>query len=242
MYAWADEAGDDFDLSAAERLTCAAISRLVDSAPPAETALIVELGDFFHADNSSNQTFSSHHALDVDTRWAKVMQVGLRAMVFCIKRTLEKHKTVIVRIVSGNHDPHSSFALALALDAYFSDNKRVTIDLSPAKFWYYRFGKVLIGTTHGDTCKPQDLPAVMATDKPEDWGQTKFRYWLHGHIHHEAKKEYPGVIVESFRTLAARDAWHAGMGYRAGRDMRCIVHHAEHGEIERHNCDISMIS
>ena len=242
MYAWADEAGEDFDLSTAERLTCAAISRLVDSAPPAETALIVELGDFFHADNSSNQTFSSHHALDVDTRWAKVMQVGLRAMVFCIKRTLEKHKTVIVRIVSGNHDPHSSFALALALDAYFSDNKRVTIDLSPAKFWYYRFGKVLIGTTHGDTCKPQDLPAVMATDKPEDWGQTKFRYWLHGHIHHEAKKEYPGVIVESFRTLAARDAWHAGMGYRAGRDMRCIVHHAEHGEIERHNCDISMIS
>lgn len=240
MYSWSDETGDNFDLGIAERLLCAAVDRLVDSAPPSETALIAELGDFFHSDNDRNQT-KSGHALDVDTRWAKVMQIGLRTMVYCIKKALTKHEKVIVRIVKGNHDGHSSFALALALDAYFSNNDRVKIDLSPAAHWYYRFGQVLIGITHGDTSKMSDLPAVMADDRSEDWGLTKFRYWYQGHIHHQDTKEYRGVVVEAFRTLAAKDAWHAAQGYRSGRDMRCIVHHKDYGEIERHRCDISML-
>jgi NAD(P)-dependent dehydrogenase (short-subunit alcohol dehydrogenase family) len=241
MYAWAAECGEDFDTDVAERLTVAAIDRLVDSAPPAETALVVELGDFFHMDNSTNQTGRSFNALDVDTRWARVMQIGLRAMVYTVKRALGKHAKVVVRIVGGNHDPHSSFALALALDAYFENQPRVTIDLSPAPFWYYRFGNVLIGSTHGDKTKIKDLPGIMAADRAEDWGGSKYRYWYQGHIHHEHREEFPGCVVEAFRTLAARDAWHTGAGYRAGRDMRLIVHHKQFGEIERHRCDVAMI-
>jgi hypothetical protein len=48
-------------------------------------------------------------------------------------------------------------------------------------------------------------------------------------------------MVEYFRTLAARDAWHAGQGYRSGRDMQCIIHHREFGEIGRHRRGIAMI-
>lgn len=241
MYAWKPEAGDDFDLDIAERLTYAAIDRLVASAPPSKHALILELGDFFHADDNSAATPKSGNRLDVDTRWARVMQVGLRAMVYVIKRSLEKHELVTVRIVSGNHDPHSSFALALGLDAYFTNEPRVTIDLDPNVFWYFKFGQVLIGSTHGDTCKTDKLPAIMACDRAEDWGKTKFRYYYHGHIHHDSVKELPGCMVESFRTLAAKDAWHNGAGYRSGRDMRCIVHHKDFGEIERHRCDVAML-
>lgn len=241
MYAWKPEAGEDFDLAIAERLTYAAIDRLVASAPPAKHALILELGDFFHSDNNSARTERSGNQLDVDTRWARVMQVGLRAMVRVITAALAKHQLVTVRIVAGNHDPHSSFALALGLDAYFRNEARVTIDLSPAVFWYYRFGNVLIGTTHGDTCKTDKLPGIMATDRPEDWGATKFRHFYHGHIHHDSVKELPGCMVESFRTLAAKDAWHTSAGYRAGRDMRVIVHHKQFGETERHRCDVAML-
>ena len=241
MYAWAPETGDDFDLDIAERITYAAIDRLVASAPPSKHALILELGDFFHADDNTAATPKSGNRLDVDTRWARVMQVGLRAMVYVIKRTLSKHETVTVRIVSGNHDPHSSFALALGLDAYFSNEPRVQIDLDPNVFWYYRFGKVMIGVTHGDTCKPEKLPALMACDRPKEWGDTTFRYYYHGHIHHDSVKEFPGCMIESFRTLAAKDAWHTAAGYRSGRDMRCIVHHKDFGEIERHRCDVAMI-
>jgi len=241
MYSWAAEAGDDFDADIAERLTCAAIDRLVDSAPAAETALLLELGDMFHADNSSNVTPQNKNALDVDTRWARVMQIGLRALQYCIKRLAGKHRKVIVKIEPGNHDPHSSFALALALEAYFHGHDRIVVDLSPAVHWYYRFGKVLIGSTHGDSTHMKDLAGVMAADRPEDWGQTRHRYWYCGHVHHSEVKEFHTVLVEFFRTLAPKDAWAAWKGYRSGRDMRCIVHHKEHGEVERHRCDVGML-
>lgn len=240
MYAWWQDAGDDFDLDIAKKLTCGAIDRLIDSAPPAKTALLLNLGDMFHADNQDN-TSKSGHQLDVDGRWAKVQQVGLESTIYCLKRLLEKHEKVIFRINRGNHDGHSSYALALMISCWFHNEPRIEVDLSPSPVWYYKFGKVQIGSTHGDTIKGKDMMAIMAADKPKDWGDTEFRYWYVGHVHHADLKEYPGGIVEYFRTLAARDAWHQGQGYRAGRDMCCIVHHKSHGEIERHRCDISMI-
>lgn len=241
MYSWAAETGSDFDADVAERQIQGAVDRLVTSAPPAETGLILELGDLIHADNSKNMTLRSANTLDVDTRWGRVMQIGLRIPIYAVKRALAKHKKVIVRIVKGNHDEHSSFAIALALDAYFHNNLRVKVDLSPAEHWYYRFGKVLIGVTHGDKAKFPAMPGIMACDRPQDWGATRYRHWYQGHIHHEHKVEYPGCVVEAFRTLAARDAWHAGEGYRAGRDMCLIVHHKEFGEIERHRVDIAQL-
>ena len=99
-----------------------------------------------------------------------------------------------------------------------------------------------IASTHGDQARPDQLPSVMAADRPEDWGLTKHRYWYVGHVHHKSVKEHPGCVVETFRTLAARDAWHDGKGYRAGRDMCLIVHHRQHGEVERHRCDIGLVS
>jgi hypothetical protein len=241
MYAWWQDAGADFDLDIAERLTCSAVDRLVSAAPEGSTGVLLNLGDMFHADNQKNVTASGHQ-LDVDGRWAKVQQVGLRAKIHCIRRMLEKHQRVIVRINKGNHDGHSSYALALMLSCYFHDDPRVEVDLSPSLCWYFQFGKVLLGSTHGDTIKGKDMLAVMAADKPVEWGQTTHRYWYVGHVHHKDVKEYPGGLVEYVRTLAARDAWHQGQGYRAGRDMQLIVHHREHGEIERHRCDVGMLA
>ena len=240
MYAWWQDAGDDFDLKIAEDLTNSAVDRLVASAPVGSTGLLLNLGDMFHADNQKNVT-NSGHQLDVDGRWPLVQQAGLRSMIHCILRMLEAHSSVIVKINKGNHDGHSSYALSLMLSCYFHNEPRVKVDLSPAVCWYYQFGKVFIGSTHGDTIKGKDMGAVMAADKPKAWGETLFRYWYVGHVHHKDVKEYPGVIVEYTRTMAARDAWHQGQGYRAGRDMQLIVHHREYGETERHRCDLGML-
>jgi hypothetical protein len=241
LRAWWQDAGGDFDLGIAEDLTFSAVDRLVASAPAAKTALLLNLGDMFHADNQKNQSASGHQ-LDVDGRWSKVLQVGLRTMIHCIKRMLEKHERVIVRINRGNHDGHSSYALSLMLSCYFDREPRVEVDISPQPFWYFQFGKVLVGSTHGDTVKGKDMLSVMAADEPEAWGNTRHRYCYLGHVHHHDAKEYAGGVVEYFRTLAARDAWHTAQGYRAGRDMCLIVHHKEFGEIERHRVDIGRLT
>jgi len=81
----------------------------------------------------------------------------------------------------------------------------------------------------------------MAADEPEAWGRTKYHYWLTGHIHHLTRKEYPGCIVESFRTMAARDYFAQHGGYRSGRSMEAMVLHREFGEFARYTVDIRQL-
>jgi hypothetical protein len=240
MYAWAEEAGDHFDVKIAEKNLCAAMDRLVECSKPAKQALIVNVGDFFHADNKFGTTTRGTQ-LDTDSRWSHVLRIGVRAMRHCIESALRKHDTVHVINEIGNHDDHTAQVLTLALTMAYEDNPRVSFDQSPGMYHYHTFGDVLIGVTHGDKTKPEKLGEIMAVDRQKDWGTTKFRYWYTGHIHNRKVFDLPGCMVESFRTLAPKDAWTAGMGYRSGRDMYSIAIHRKFGEVERHRADIIMI-
>lgn len=240
MYAWADETGENFDLKIAERDLVTAVDHLVELAPRAKTGIVVSLGDFSHSDGHSGTTTAGTR-VDVDSRWPKVLATMIRAMRRCIDRALEKHETVHVISASGNHDELTALVLAVCLAQYYERDPRVIVNTSPAKFYWHRFGKCLIGVHHGDKTKPADLPAVMACDRAKDWGETEHRKWYCGHVHHESVKEYPGVRVETYRTLAPKDAWHAGQGYRSGRDLRLEIWHREDGEVQRHIVGIRQV-
>lgn len=242
MYAWAEEAGSDYDIGIAERLLVSAARHLVDVAPASETALIVDVGDFFHVDTIRNETVRSGHPLDVDTRYAAMIRAGVAMLRTCIETALTKHRRVKVICSPGNHNDLGALWLSLALGLLYEKNPRVEIEQTPAKFAYHRHGKVLLGVTHGDTVKLDKLAGVMATDRAKEWGETEHRYWLTGHIHHRKVIEAPGVMIESFRTLAARDAWASAAGYRSGRDMTAIVFHDQHGEVARHRFDVGMLA
>lgn len=241
MLAWAEETGEDFDIKIAEQNLVAAVDHLVAGAPLADEALVIPLGDFFHTDSFENVTRRSRHSLDVDSRWSKILAVGVRIMRRIVDRCLTRHKRVRVIVEIGNHDDQSSIMLALALSLLYERELRVVIDTSPAKYHWHRHGKCLIGTTHGDTVKAADLPGIMAHDRAADWGETTWRYWYCGHVHHDTLKEYRGVTVETFRTLAARDAYTAAHGYRSGRDLKMIVLHKEYGEIRRDTVGVSYL-
>ena len=131
--------------------------------------------------------------------------------------------------------------LGIALDQFFENNPRVQVETQPTTFWYYRFGKVLFGATHGDTCKPDKLPLVMAEDQAQNWGETEYRYWHTGHVHHDIVKEFVGCKFEAHRTLAAKDAWHTSQGYRSKRDMKSITYHKKYGEVSRYTMSIAEV-
>lgn len=246
MLAWDKEAGEDYDLPIAETVLADATDYLMAAAPPAETGLIALLGDFFHYDNFEPVTPRSKNQLDADSRFPKMIRVGLRAVKYMIAAGLKKHKTVHVIVEIGNHDPSTAICLMEALHFHYGDDPRVTIDTSPKHFHYYRFGKTLIGTHHGDMVKMPQLPLIMAADRPGDWGDTTYRYWWTGHIHHSkvqaatGAQDYSGCSVESFRVLAAADAWAAHSGYRPIRDMKSIVIHQEFGEVSRNTVNPRM--
>ena len=234
--------GDKFDLDEADRITRAGIDRLVSVSPAAETCIVEVIGDAMHANDGSNLTPQHKNPLDVDNRgFRHALLKSAEAWRYVILRALERHQRVIVWFLEGNHDPESSAAIALALAFYFDNEPRVEIDLSPAVFRYHRFGQCLLGAHHGDRVKMQDLPLLMAVDRPVDWGQTSFRYISTGHIHHDVVKEVQGVRVESLRTLAGKDPYHAFKGYRSLRDTRCVVYHENYGEIERYTVGAAML-
>lgn len=240
MLAWSPESGENFDLEIAERNLFAAVDHLVDLAPPARRALVATVGDTLHSDGYANTTTRGTR-VDVDGRTPKMVNTALRTFRRVIYRALQKHQEVEVKVVPGNHDMLMTLVLSIALQQFFEDEPRVHIDASPAMYQWYRFGQNLIGITHGDKAKPDGMMGVMAVDRAKDWGETAHRRIYAGHIHHEVVKEVPGVIVEHLRTLASKDAWHAGMGYRSGRDMKLDVFHREDGHINRHIVGIQAI-
>lgn len=241
MLSWAKETGQDFDLDIAECDLIRAIDLLVDRAPPSKLAVLANLGDFFHAEGDDQRTPTSGHKLDCDTRAAKITDVGFRLLRHLIDRLLTKHEAVRVVNVPGNHDPKMARMLNMWLSAVYEREPRVSIEDNRNPYIYITHGRNLLGFAHGDGAKPEQLPSLMAADRALEWGLSEFRFWFTGHIHHQTRKEYPGCVIESFRTLAARDYWHAWKGYRAGQSLSCITLHAEYGEITRSTVDIKLV-
>lgn len=230
MYAWAEETNNDFDCNIAERDLRFAVDDLVYEAPESDIGIILNLGDFFHTDSSENRTNRSGHPLDVDTRWQRLLDIGINVMRYTINKALTKHKTVIVRNNIGNHDERSSVMLATALRLLYENNPRVQIDKSVNAFWYYKFGTNMLGSCHGDNTKPQDLMSIMQIDQRKNLSDVRYCSWHMGHVHHKQIWEFRDGTVESHRTLASRDAWHHKSGYRSARDMQMIMYHIKKGE------------
>jgi hypothetical protein len=238
---WSDECGDNYNIKIGKQLLMGAMDHLIDTSPNCDTGIIILLGDFMHYDSFEAVTPAHKNLLDADGRFPKMVRAAIKTIRYMISKALAKHKKVHVIIEIGNHDTSSSIFLMECMHNIYEDEPRITIDRSPSHYHYFRFGKCLIATHHGDKSKFEKLPLIMAADRPTDWGETEFRYWLTGHIHHDSVKDFNGVKCESFRVLAAADAYATISGYRAGRDMKAIVYHKHFGEVARHTVNPRML-
>jgi predicted phosphodiesterase len=224
----------DYDTKIAAKSHLDAIEYLVSVSTASEHCLIVNVGDFIHANGSAGTTFGGTR-LDVDTRIEVVLETAAQTFIFAIEKMLSKHKNVSVIMARGNHDSDTAIALALILKFYYSKEPRVNI-LDPHGFFHtLQFGATLIAVHHGDKVKANKLAAILPRMLPEQWSSTNYRKWLVGHIHHQNAIETDnGVFVESFGTLAFPDSYHAGHGWSASSVMTQITFHRDGGEALRH--------
>ncbi len=229
MMAWAAEVGENFDLKYAERELCECMRQLVARSPATASAIVTNLGDFWHAQDNTQRTPTSGAKLDVDGRAGKVGRVGLRIFRTLIDTALTKHAHVTVRSIPGNHDPQMSFWLQEMMSAVYENEPRVKVEDGFAPYQYDVFGKVLLGWAHGDGAKMEALGEIMATDEPAKWGASTYREWNCGHVHHLTTRELRGCVVRTHRTLAGRDAWHHHSGYRSGRSLQALTYHRLYG-------------
>jgi hypothetical protein len=239
MYSWKSETGSDYDTGIAAQVAASGIRTLVAQSQPSEHAVVLVLGDYFHQNDQKNATPGSGHRLDVDGRWAAVYHKGALLLLEIVKLVAAKHSRVTLKILPGNHDEDAAVTLTVAMSLFFSQEKRITVDMNPQNAWYHRFGKVLIGAHHGHQIRKfEQMAMAMAVDRAEDWGQTSFRYYYSGHIHHKKGEEIMGVWVQSFRSPAAPDAYNSGSGYRSNRDLIAITMHRNRGQVGEHTVAI----
>lgn len=228
-HAWDAETGwGDYDLGISTQLQAAAGGELVTAGNNRKPALrlIGVLGDYFHYDTPTGTT-TKGTPLERDGRVQKMIDEGARVLFDLIDASAETVPTHVV-LVPGNHDQVLSWALQRILQSHYRHSKRVTVDAEYTGRKYQRWGKVLLGLTHGDRAR-KSLPQLMARERPVDWGETTYREIHTGHLHEAAAiQTIDGVITRTAPSLSAPDAWHAGEGFVGSlRAMESFYYHRD---------------
>ena len=234
------ETGDGYDVEIACMRVLEGLEGLIAKAQGFEVDRVLFCigNDILHIDNVYNTTTAGTNQ-DVDGKWWEHFEVALALYVKCVEMLREIAPVDVIHSMS-NHDYQSGFHLAHALKGWFRNDAEVGFDISVAHRKYYKYGKNLIGLEHGDGAKMDNLPLLMAQEKPKMWSETKYRYWYLHHLHHKVKhkwrdaKDFIGVTVEYMRSPSGTDSWHSRKGFTGvPKAVEGFLHEKESGQVAR---------
>jgi len=215
-HGWKDEVGEEYDLEIARERLMLGTQDLIHRLPDRPEKIILATGsDWFHIDNEMGQT-TKGTPQDMAASPAQILMDGCKLAREHIDM-LRAVAPVEVVFMRGNHDRHSALALMLYLDAVYEECKDVSVIADPKLRQYMTYGNNLLGFTHGDGVRGNDLPALMAVEMRKEWGDTESHLWFHGHLHHEKMTERGGVSIFQLPSLAGHDRWHYNKGFTQAR-------------------------
>ena len=226
------ETGEAYNTEIAARRLVRGITNCIASTPSSKFGVILVGGDFLHHNDNTNTT-QSGHALDVDTRIDQTIEAAVDALAAAIELAATKHGTVLVSIIKGNHDRDAYIAVRMGMIQRYRDNPRIEVQKNAGDFFVMEFGLCLLAAHHGDKAKAERLVMHLASEWPEVWGRTRFRFYFTGHLHHAKMQDIGGVQVEQLRPVTPRDAHAASSAYGAQSQMQAITFHKQRGEISR---------
>ena len=228
------ETGDEYNSKIAVNRVLEGVHGILNNCKGFDIDEVVLIGgnDILHID-TPKRTTTSGTPQDTDGMWYEnfILACDLYKQIINI---LTKIAPVTFVYNPSNHDYTNGFFLAQLIEAYFSNNKNVKFDVSIKHRKYYQYGKNLIGTTHGDGAKMNDLGALMAHEEPKMWSESKHRYFYTHHLHHKTGKDLIGVTVEALRSPSGTDGWHHKSGYTGvPKAIEGYIHHKEFGQVAR---------
>ena len=232
--ATAFETGEDYNSNIAVQRVHEGVNGILNKVKGFNIDQIVLVigNDILHID-TPKRTTTSGTPQDTDGMWYQnfLMAKKLYVEVIEILRTISK---VHITYNPSNHDYTNGFFLADAIQSWFRLDESITFDCSINHRKYYRYYNNLIGTTHGDGARINDLGLLMAEEAKQHWGDTKHRYVYTHHVHHKTSKDFIGVTVESLRSPSGADSWHHRNGYaHAPKAIEGFLHSKDHGQIAR---------
>jgi hypothetical protein len=231
--AWSLETGyENYDLKIAEAGYRKAFTALLSRASHYEfdRILFVTGNDLLQSDNMQSQTTRGTF-VSTDGRYHKAFYKAKVMLIDCIEEA-RKFAPVTVVSVSGNHDELSAWHLADSLESYFHKYPDVEVMNEPTARKYYEWGQNMWMFTHGDKAKKDDYPLLMAAEKPQMFGRTKFREVHCGHTHETKTLEKHGIRVRVLPALCPPDEWHSANGYVGNlRNAEAYIYNDKEGLI-----------
>lgn len=235
--AWEDESGENYDTKIAVKRYNECVDKLISHVVHYKDEIeeiVVPVGnDLINIDNMANKTTAGTDQR-VDSRWQQMFLKAKDLMIENINK-LSAIAPVRVLMVSGNHDYQSVYYLGCVLDAYFHKSTIVKIDNSAEQRKYHEYGVNMIGFTHGNEEKHQELGLLMATQKPEMWARTKCRQMHLGHFHSRKTtkyldvQEFQGFTVRVLPSLSGTDDWHNRKGYMSMKSGVAFLYEKTNG-------------
>jgi len=196
-----------------------------------EKVFVVIGNDVLHTDTPKTTTTSGTHQ-DTIGLWHENFVAAYKMYVNMIEELLTVADVHVI-FNPSNHDWQQGFCLAQTVQAHFNKTNHVSFQVDMNHRKYTTYGKNLIGTTHGDSCKIPKLPLVMATES-KDWTSCTKRYWYTHHVHSKHTEDFTGVTVESIRSPSEADGWHSRTGWvGAPKAIEGFIHHPTQGQIAR---------
>lgn len=234
---WEDESGENYDTKIAIDRYNTSVGKLLDHVrhyrDEIEEILLPIGNDLFNIDNKNNMT-TAGTPQHVDSRWQQMFNKAKNLLITNINDLMQIAPVKVV-MVSGNHDMQTVFYLGSVLEAYYHNTPNVTIDNSPTQRKYHSYGINLIGFTHGNEEKHQELGLIMATEKPELWANSKCRQFHLGHFHSRKTtkyldvQEFQGFTVRILPSLSGTDAWHNSKGYMSMKSAVAYLYAKDNG-------------
>lgn len=212
-----------------------AIDDLVLRMPPAEHAVLCELGDLLDANDHKGVTPASGNPTDTrrDQHLTNTKN-AIRLLKYAAYRLLETHQTVEMHLIRGNHDESAYIAVLLALAEHFSDNPRIEI-LVPKNEYQEEFrvvswGKCAFFPHHGDKAKPDTLKDVWADQFAQEWATaTAYRLIPTAHFHHLKSADLIGAEWRQFRTIHRPNRWARMQGMFSRGALCALTVHRDRG-------------
>lgn len=131
-----------------------------------------------------------------------------------INSLLASSSHVALVFVPGNHDEYIGWHLMMYLDAYYRNETRITVDVSPDYTKYVQFGNTAIMLNHGDAMKPEKLAAEFPMGMREEWSSCKHYYIFTGDKHHTLAKDFNGIQFYQLPALStAKSMWDKKRGF-----------------------------
>lgn len=203
--------GEDYNTRIARKRVRYVVDKILEKVEGKQIDRIIFLigNDGINADNL-NGTTTNGTPQDNQLNWFETIRQFTDLMVETIDKLI-KVAPVLAFFVPSNHDLHSMFGICETLKAYYRNCLSVTICNEATQRKYFRFGKNMIGFSHDE--KEKNVAKIMAAEQPKIWGETKFKYFMISHLHHEIVKDDYGVDIRRLPTISGRSYWTNKCGF-----------------------------